>query len=47
VSLEIETAKKALPASPTTVSLRPRDEGNNINTWIGGPTTSAYGSCDH
>ncbi|GAA1344278.1 hypothetical protein [Saccharothrix algeriensis] len=32
---DVQTALKALLTGTTTVSLRPRYEGNNINTWIG------------
>lgn len=35
MSVELETAKKTLLNVASTVSLRPRYEGNNICTWIG------------
>lgn len=35
MSIELETAKKALLDATSTVTLRPRYEGNNICTWIG------------
>ncbi|WP_026424618.1 hypothetical protein [Actinokineospora inagensis] len=35
MSTDLQTALKALLTTTTTVSLRPRYEGNNINTWIG------------
>ncbi|GGQ06431.1 hypothetical protein [Streptosporangium pseudovulgare] len=35
MSIDLQTAVKALRTDTTTVTLRPRYEGNNINTWIG------------
>lgn len=35
MSTDLSTAVKALLTGTTTVALRPRYEGNNINTWIG------------
>ncbi len=35
MTVDLETAVKALSTTRTTATLRPRYEGNNINTWIG------------